>query len=292
MTIHRISLWILYILTVAVVVQLFISGVSYYRLSPVERPHSALHADFKPSGLVGHGVGIVGSALMVIMLLYSARKRLRFMQTWGDIRYWLNYHIWMGIAGPLLVILHTSFKLGGIVAVSFWSMVGVALSGVLGRYFYLQVPRSLSGQELSARELFELSKELQQQLREKYAVDESSMAIIQHLAGEHRAVSFWSWVAEDIMLPFRFRSIRKSLREKGEMHGAELHEVMKITRRTIRLRRRMAFLNSAQAILHHWHVIHRPFAVVMLIIMVVHVVITVLFGYRWIFGPGVAIFGS
>jgi hypothetical protein len=36
-------------------------------------------------------------------------------------------------------------------------------------------------------------------------------------------------------------------------------------------------------LLHHWHVFHKPFAYVMLFIMVLHVGVTVAFGYTWIF---------
>jgi hypothetical protein len=108
-----------------------------------------LHEDLKPGGIVGHGTGVIGSLMMLLLLLYSIRKRFRFMRGRGDIGYWLNYHIWLGITGPLLVIFHSAFKLHGIIVISFWSMVGVALSGVFGRFLYLQIPRAESGDDLS-----------------------------------------------------------------------------------------------------------------------------------------------
>jgi hypothetical protein len=289
MTLHRVSLWILYLVTIAAVGYVVAMGGGYYALSLGERPHSTLHAAWKPSGSIGHGIGIVGSVLMVILLLYSARKRLRFMQNAGNIRFWLNYHIWMGVTGPLLVIFHTCFKLGGIVVVSFWSMVGVALSGVLGRYLYLQIPHSLSGQELSARELDEMDRGLQKQLQEHYKLDESALQMIQQASGADDVTQragwggFWYWLVQDITLPARLRKIRHELRKVKGLHGAEMHQAMNIVKHKVKLRRRMAFLSTAQSLLHHWHVIHRPFALVMLVIMVVHVVVTILFGYRWIF---------
>jgi hypothetical protein len=36
-------------------------------------------------------------------------------------------------------------------------------------------------------------------------------------------------------------------------------------------------------IFKYWHVAHLPFAIVMLTIMVIHVVVTIVFGYKWIF---------
>jgi hypothetical protein len=293
---HRLSLWILYLLTLALVVFLVYHGAAYYDTPLSQRPYSALHGAYKPSGFIGHGVGIVGSALMLIMLLYSARKRLRIMQKLGDIRYWLNYHIWMGLAGPVLVIFHTTFKFGGIVAVSFWSMVGVALSGILGRYLYMQIPRSIGGQELSVRELEELNRFLQKELQEKYRVDETTLELIQEAAGEEHVAgtggvkAMWKLMIEDLTLTFKLREIRRSLRQAG-ITGAHLTEAMRIAKRKVKLRRRIAFLATAESLLHHWHIIHRPFAVVMIIIMFVHVIVAVAFGYKWVFGvPNMASF--
>jgi len=42
-------------------------------------------------------------------------------------------------------------------------------------------------------------------------------------------------------------------------------------------------LQTMQMLFKHWHVAHLPFALIMLIIMVIHVAITITFGYRWIF---------
>ncbi|HEY3296103.1 MAG TPA: hypothetical protein VGL38_11760 [bacterium] len=290
MTFHRISLWVLYSITLAVVLNILFEGGGYYTLSSLERPHSALHMAWKPGGSIGHGLGIVGSGLMLILLLYSARKRLRAMQHAGNIRYWLNYHIWMGVTGPILVIFHTSFKIGGIVAVSFWSMIGVALSGVLGRYLYLQIPHSLSGQELSARDLDEMDRDLQRQLQEQYKLDESALQMIQRASGVEGSVqhqgwgNMWYWLMQDVTLPSRLRRIRRELKSAEGLGKVEMHNVMAIVKRKVKLHRRVAFLSTARALLHHWHLIHRPFAIVMLVIMTVHVVVTILFGYRWIFG--------
>jgi len=285
MTLHRISIWILYTLTIVAVIYLSVTGSAYFGLSQAERPYSALHHDWRPSGLVGHGLGIIGSVFMVILLLYSARKRLRFMQRAGNIRYWLNYHIWLGVTGPLLVIFHTTFKVGGIVAVSFWSMVGVALSGVLGRYLYLQIPHSVSGEELSAVDLDALDGELLRQLREEQKLGAPALEIIQQASSAAVGVqgNVESWLMQDLTLGFRLRRIRRELQGSAGLRSEQIPEVMRIVRRRVKLRRRTAFLSTAKALLHHWHIIHRPFAIVMLVIMVVHVVVTILFGYRWIF---------
>ena len=45
----------------------------------------------------------------------------------------------------------------------------------------------------------------------------------------------------------------------------------------------MRRLESIRSVFHWWHVVHKPFAVIMLIIMVVHVIVAVSLGYRWVF---------
>lgn len=287
--IHRITLIILYFLTICALIYLAYEGGVYYQLSLADRPHSPLHDSYKPSGIIGHGLGIIGSILMLVLLLYSARKRLRFMQQLGNIRYWLNYHIWMGITGPLLVVFHTAFKLGGIVSVSFWSMIAVALSGVLGRYIYIQIPRTMTGQELSPADLERMDREFQDVLMNKFGLNEDILRLI-NAASDERAASakdgfsgLLFWLMQDLSLSGRLSSVRRSIRDDARLNRHEIAQVTTIIKRKIKLRRRAAFLSTAHSLLHHWHVLHKPFAMVMLIIMVIHVIVAVIFGYTWIF---------
>ena len=286
MSFHRFSLILLYTATVLVTVYLSFSGWGYYAQDKQERPHHELHQDWKPSGFIGHGAGIVGSALMMILLLYSLRKRWTRMHNWGNIRYWLNYHIWMGITGPVLVIFHTTFKLGGIVAVSFWSMIAVAVSGVLGRYLYVQIPRSLSGDELSAAQIRELEEDLQEQIKEEVMGDSKLYQIVEEFFESEETsaekAGLWSWFKRDLGEPFRYHNLRSRLSGLGAS-GHTMRTLMKLARKRAKLGRRVRFLNTAQKLLHHWHVFHKPFAVMMIIIMIVHVGVAVALGYTWIF---------
>lgn len=286
MRIHRFSLIILYLLTVLTVAFYLIRGWEYYRLPLSERPHHPSYAAFKPGGVVGHGLGVIGSGLMILMLAYSLRKRLRSMQRWGDIRWWLNYHIWMGITGPLLVILHTSFKVSGIIAISFWSMIAVAVSGVLGRYIYIQIPRGISGSELSMQELDAERHQLLNNLHERYRVSDETLRQIEGDASVSLARGWsvvTSWLTSDLARLGEMARLRKILRAKSALADSEIKQALTIAKQYRKLARRTAFLKQTQTLLLHWHIIHKPFAVVMLLIMMVHVVVTVLFGYAWIF---------
>jgi hypothetical protein len=150
---HRVVLALLYLLAFAAIAHYLVTGWTYYRTPLLERPHHPSFWNLKPGGVYGHSFGVIGTALMTVMLLYSVRKRARPLRRAGAIGMWLDFHIFCGIVGPLFVILHSSFKVQGLVALSFWSMIAVASSGVLGRYLYRQIPRTRAGDELTLAEV-------------------------------------------------------------------------------------------------------------------------------------------
>ncbi|MEZ4951385.1 MAG: hypothetical protein R2784_18655 [Saprospiraceae bacterium] len=57
----------------------------------------------------------------------------------------------------------------------------------------------------------------------------------------------------------------------------------KLFKNEISLNNKINRLQTMQNLFKYWHVAHLPFAVIMLIIMVIHVGVTLAFGYRWIF---------
>lgn len=142
---YRLFLFALYGISLAVVLRLALEGMPYYMTTLEERPRHELYWSLKPGGSLGRLYGMVGSGMMILMLLYSVRKRVRFLRSWGPLPVWLDLHIYLGVMGPLLIVLHSTFKVQGLVAISFWSMVAVALSGVLGRYLYMRILRSEAG---------------------------------------------------------------------------------------------------------------------------------------------------
>ena len=49
------------------------------------------------------------------------------------------------------------------------------------------------------------------------------------------------------------------------------------------LSRKIGRLVTMLKYFRYWHIAHLPFALIMLIIVVIHVAVTVAFGYKWIF---------
>jgi len=180
--VHSVILVILSLAAAGLVAWVLWTGSDYYTTSLAERPH---HEDFRamrPAGRVGHGLGILGSVMLVALLIYSLRKRIRFMQRWGDLSVWLRYHIFLGVVGPIFITLHTSFKVDGLVAVSYWSMFAVALSGVFGRYLYQQIPRNVLGETLSSDDIESRNESTLVELSETHGMGDQGMAALEKLA--------------------------------------------------------------------------------------------------------------
>jgi hypothetical protein len=94
------------------------------------------------SGLVGHGIGILGFILMLMTeTLYSIRKRLTDAR-WGAMASWLRFHIVTGLVGPYMVLLHTSMTFHGLAGIVMLLTVVVVVSGMVGRYIYTSLPRA------------------------------------------------------------------------------------------------------------------------------------------------------
>ena len=45
--------------------------------------------------------------------------------------------------------------------------------------------------------------------------------------------------------------------------------------------RRLLIWDRVQELFHYWHVIHKPFAIVMYLFMVVHIAVALMTGYGW-----------
>jgi hypothetical protein len=86
-------------------------------------------------------LGYAGFALMLLTNLYIFRKRISAFAGVGKMANWLDFHIFCGLAGPTFILFHCNFKVHGLVAISFWSMVVSVTSGVVGRYFYVQIAK-------------------------------------------------------------------------------------------------------------------------------------------------------
>ena len=285
--VHGIYIFILVAVTVVVFFAISIYGVSYYNTEISERHFHEKNELLKPTGLIGHGMGIAGSALMVIGVFgYMARKRYRIFSRIWVLKYWLEFHIFLCTLGPILILYHTTFKFGGLVAISFWSMVAVMVSGIIGRFIYLQIPRSIQGRELSLSDLSGIENDLFAKMKDQYNVDYKIIAEINIALSNSEPKGNINFILR-IINRFRFerklmKQIRKELKSQ-QLVKSDYRKVVQIFKSKIILNRRIAWLSTMQNYLRYWHVAHLPFALIMLVIMIIHISVALVFGYKWIF---------
>lgn len=279
----------LYIVSAIIFLYLLWYSKGFY-LTPINnRPHSPEYRVLRPAGKFGHTVGVIGSAMMLFMLLYSVRKRTRLFRNLFPLSNWLQLHIYLGVFGPLLIILHSSFKVQGLIAVSFWSMIAVALSGVLGRYLYLQIPRTLAGTEIDFNELEQMNKNMTQEIHQKYQIEPIHLesietSIFPRVKPEKGLIiALFSMIYNDSIRPIRTHRLRKYLVKKLNISSHAVTQMLSTIKQKAMLQRRISMWNAIHQLFHYWHVIHKPFAIIMYIIMFVHILVAVYVGYTWIF---------
>lgn len=278
--VHRLYVTILVSIVVLTSFFLFYKGYPYYTTPLEERFYHPDHNWFKPSGIFGHGLGIFGTLLILIGVFgYIAKKKYKFLHRFGRLKYWLEFHIFLCTLGPVMVLFHTAFKFGGLVSVSFWSMVAVVASGVIGRFIYVQIPRTIEGRELNLNEVKAMKVNLEEILKGSYHLDEASQQAILRAATVKTEGSFWGQYFRDQK---KINHVKNVLRA-NRLTKRDIKQVVRLVQNEISLNHRIERLLTMQKLFKYWHVAHLPFALIMLIIMVIHVGVTLAFGYRWIF---------
>lgn len=261
-------------------------GLDYYLLPISERAFSPLATLFAPTGLVGQGLGVVGATMITVGVVgYAARKRLRVLAHLGALKHWLQVHIFLCTLGPFLVLLHTTFKFGGLVSIAFWSMAIVVASGVFGRYVYVRIPKTLNGRFLDLDAVSDRVRTLTEEIAVRTGLEVAELEAATPAGGAPprgllRALVYAA--GEDVAQRRQSWRMRRLLREHAvpqELQGPILD--LAVERR--KLRQQTLLLHPFQRLFRYWHVIHLPLAGVMFLILGIHVLVAVLFGYTWIF---------
>jgi hypothetical protein len=239
---------------------------------------------------VGYVLGIVGTTLMALLLLYPARKRARAFRNLGPIRYWFRVHMILGIIGPILVVFHCNFSLGSFNSQTvLFSTLIVSFSGFFGRYFYARIHHGLYGHKASLEELQRDFVEI----RDKGSVFSQFLPmIIEELARVERpllapngkleagigAAMLTGVTTRWANLRIRMK-LRHALDEAAKTSPIVARERLRLEANSRRyaagrlekLRRFAQFL-MFERLFSIWHVVHYPLFVVLVVAVIVHIV--------------------
>lgn len=292
---HRRRVAAAWALAAALVLAIAAYGFDYYTLGAATRPLSPKHALLRPSGAIGINLGILGLGLFFLIYLYYFRKRWKWLGRLGVNRHWLDFHVVLGVSAPVIIAFHSAFKFRGIAGMAFWIMLAVALSGIVGRYLYAQIPRHLNAAELSWQELQEEQLALASQMASQKVFPVGRLAAAFHVPSaemvKHKsAIGAIVWMLMlDIARPFRVASLRRQVLGFGgiilSLGGLlrsthdELETVVRIAQQQAALTKRMVFLSRTQEVFQLWHVIHRPFSYAFIVLALLHIGTAMLLGY-------------
>ncbi len=245
---------------------------------------------FEPGDDVGYWIGVAGGSMMLVLLLYPLRKYARFMRSVGHVKWWFWGHMTLGIVGPWLVLVHSTFHLGSLnAAVALWSMVVVVLSGLVGRFIYVRVHRDLNGEVSSlkalqgsagligseARSWLSFAPQVEQRL---VAFEQGALRPGADALSIARQVTLLPWrqLATKWACRRELHSVLTRMARDGGWSPATLARRQRQSRRFVDRYlgavMRVAQYTAYERLFALWHVVHMPFIFLLVISAVVHVV--------------------
>jgi hypothetical protein len=245
---------------------------------------------FKPNDDTSYWIAVAGGSMMLLLFTYPLRKHFRFMQGLGKVKWWFWFHLFLGIAGPWLILVHSGFHIGSLNAgVALYSMVIVVLSGVVGRFIHVRVHRGLHGEQTSLRELRQRAGMVESDARSRlHHLPSVEARLLAFERVDQLAKPNWlTHLRQVALLPVMQQvaylrcvaDIRRSLRELAAQRRWSADELRRRERRTRRLVDR--YLNAVVRVAQYkayerifalWHVAHLPFVYLLVISAVVHVI--------------------
>jgi hypothetical protein len=237
---------------------------------------------------LGYALGIAGGSLMLLLLLYSLRKRARWLARLGETRHWFRLHMILGIVGPVLILYHCNFELGDVNSqVALACTLLVAGSGVVGRYLYAGIHHGLYGHR---SQLQELAAELQKSVAggsvsalispiraELAALDQRVLVPPDTLAASLSLYARLGWetrrARRRLLAQARRELMRRSLASPTvDQHADRLAgTIRRYLADHLAQVRQVARFNAFERLFALWHVVHVPFFIMMILSAVFHV---------------------
>ena len=234
----------------------------------------------------GYFLGIAGSLLMLTLLIYPMRKRIRSLRFLGNIPGWFRLHMLLGVVAPVLIILHSNFNFGSLNSTAaMTAMLIVAGSGFVGRFLYAGIHRGLYGQKQTLRDLLGDIEAIRE--RSELAAPDTGL-LSQALADyERRRVDtisgFWGSLARTLTGPISRLTLRRrvladlanQMKQVGTPAVARRQEMVEVT---AALDRYLRALGKAEAFVLYermfaaWHLLHLPLFAVLVFAAITHVV--------------------
>jgi hypothetical protein len=242
-----------------------------------------------PKSGVGYWLGIAGSLLMLLLLVYPLRKRMRSLRVIGTVAFWFRAHMILGVFGTVLILWHANFRLGSINSnVALMAMLVVTTSGICGRYLYGKIHHGLYGRKAVVREILAEVEALKGHISANLPVAHRTIAQLNAFArlgtaapkGVFAGLVFWpviSWRGRLV----RMRLIADAQRVIG-LEGRRFEQSRRVQRQRIAVvadlvSMHVAAVKKAAAFAFYerlfslWHFLHMPLFLLLVIAAIIHV---------------------
>jgi hypothetical protein len=235
---------------------------------------------YKPGAGLGYNLGLAGGLMMLTLLLYSARKHLKFMQGLGKLKYWFQIHMSLGVIGPVLVIFHTTFRLGSLNAsIAFYCMLLVAGSGLIGRFVYTRIHKGLYGSRSSLKDAHEDLAGTQGDIKSKlhfFPKVEKKIKYFEYLALEKKRGFFagiWFFLSFDARRMLLAWQCKRYIHAKlnADMKDVAADASKLVSQYLVQIQS-VAQFKKFEQIFSAWHVLHIPLMYMMVVTAIFHVI--------------------
>jgi thioredoxin reductase/Pyruvate/2-oxoacid:ferredoxin oxidoreductase delta subunit len=254
-------------------------GWEYYPLARPERALSPLHKSLRSAGPWGHGVGIVATAFMLSNFLYAIRKRSRALNGFGDIRGWIDFHVFVGFMSPLVIAFHAAFQMNNQLASGTYSALGIVVgTGIVGRYIYGLVPAHKGDHFDEMEDLAANFERLRAFAAPELTHTSGGAALLDRATSPIRSGSL---LALFLRFPFetlwlRVRLWRLKRRLQFPEHYPDLRAALL---KLARLRWQLRLYKSLKKLLRGWRMFHATLAVFLVLALTAHIGVALYLGY-------------
>ena len=237
----------------------------------------------------GYWLGIIGGSLMLLLIIYPIRKKLKTASWLGSVRFWFKTHMFFGVAGPIAILYHSNFSTGSLNStVALICMLIVASSGFFGRYFYSRIHYGLYGKKADMAGLlkaidneegkllviYNIAPELKPALKSYQSALQTQLTLADSLKrffilGPRIRLA-------SLILPFKLN--KKISQHASRCNWTPLHtrRFKKLVRMHIRYYLQTTIKVCELAVFERlfalWHTLHLPLFIMMIITGIIHVV--------------------
>lgn len=247
------------------------------------------HEIFTAESGTGYILGIVGGILMLLLIIYPIRKKMKSARYLGSVRFWFKTHMLFGVAGPIAILYHSNFSTGSLNStIALFCMIIVASSGFIGRYFYSKIHNGLYGKKASLADLiksleiekgklqviYNITPELKGELTQFQSVLGTDLTLGQSL--KRFFITGTRIRIKSFILPFK-------LRKAVLLHARQYQWTIPHTRRYQKMLKLYIrhYLNTTikvcefsiyERLFALWHTLHLPLFFMLIITGIIHVI--------------------